>query len=167
MKGLSPLIAALLLIGFTVAVGGLISVWIGGLASTQTESITGSTDKLLKCSKSVLDVTQVQGKTFSRPTGSNWGEFNVTLQYITGTEDIYNFTISLTDSSGNVVQNNTVSNNIYYTNGTTTVAFLPGSKAVLNLKFNANISTSPVSKVFVAAKCQSDYTVSFEDTIFD
>ncbi len=167
MKGLSPLVAALLLIAFTVAVGSIISVWIGGLTIEQTKSTSASSDKLLKCSKSVLDITQVQGKIFSSPKGTTYGDFNVTFVYSTGSEDLYNFTIALTDNGGNVIQNTTASNNIYYTNGTTTVAFQPGNKATLILKFGTSLTNSPVTEALISAKCQSDYTISFGDSIFD
>jgi len=42
-KGISPFVAAVLLIGFTVAVGAILSVWFTTFTRTQTTAITGST----------------------------------------------------------------------------------------------------------------------------
>jgi flagellin-like protein len=41
-KAISPMVATVLLIGFTIAVGALLSVWFTTFTRTQTTSITGS-----------------------------------------------------------------------------------------------------------------------------
>lgn len=54
MKGISPLIATVLLIAFTVAVGGLISIWITGFAKTQTQAIGSQASTSISCSNGFL-----------------------------------------------------------------------------------------------------------------
>jgi len=43
-KGISPFIATILLIGFTVAVGAILSVWFTTFTRTQTTGITGAAE---------------------------------------------------------------------------------------------------------------------------
>lgn len=50
IKGVSPLIASILLIAFTVAVGGIISIWITGFTTTQTEIVKEKSSSSLICS---------------------------------------------------------------------------------------------------------------------
>ena len=49
MKAISSMIATILLIAFTVAVGGILSVWFTGLATTQTAGIENTTSGVIKC----------------------------------------------------------------------------------------------------------------------
>ena len=49
MKAISSMIATILLIAFTVAVGGILSVWFTGLATTQTAGIENKTGGVIKC----------------------------------------------------------------------------------------------------------------------
>jgi flagellin-like protein len=50
MKGISPLIATVLLIAFTVAVGGIISVWLTGFTRTQTQAVGSQASISITCS---------------------------------------------------------------------------------------------------------------------
>jgi len=52
MKGISPMIATVLLIGFTVAVGAILAVWFSTYTKTQTSSVSGAT----ACASTTLDV---------------------------------------------------------------------------------------------------------------
>jgi flagellin-like protein len=62
MKGISPMIAIVLLIAFTVALGGVLSVWLTGLTTTQTQQVTNQSSSQVKCSPS-LSVDSVLTKT--------------------------------------------------------------------------------------------------------
>jgi len=53
MKGISPMVATVLLLAFTIAVGGIISVWLTGMTRTQTAGVTTSA----QCASTRLDVT--------------------------------------------------------------------------------------------------------------
>jgi len=59
MKGVSPLIATVLLIAFTVAIGGLISVWLTGFTRTQTESVGSQASTSITCSNGGLSLFSV------------------------------------------------------------------------------------------------------------
>ena len=50
MKGVSPLIATILLIAFTISVAGIISVWLTTFARTSTELVGGQSVNQLVCS---------------------------------------------------------------------------------------------------------------------
>ena len=52
MKGISPMIATVLLIGFTVAVGAILAVWFSTYTKTQTSSVSSAT----ACASTTLGV---------------------------------------------------------------------------------------------------------------
>ncbi|OYT42108.1 MAG: hypothetical protein B6U78_02065 [Candidatus Aenigmarchaeota archaeon ex4484_224] len=56
MKGISPLIAAVLLIAFTVAVGGIIATWLTSFSKTTTGAAGGQTKTLLGCSGAYIEI---------------------------------------------------------------------------------------------------------------
>lgn len=58
-KGISPMIATVLLIAFTVAVGGLISVWITGFTSTTTEEVGKQSETEIYCSYGGISVSSL------------------------------------------------------------------------------------------------------------
>jgi len=49
MKGISPLVATVLLIAFTVAVAGLLSNWLTGFASQSAQQVSSSSSVTLSC----------------------------------------------------------------------------------------------------------------------
>ncbi len=49
MKGISPLIATVLLIAFTVAVAGLVSLWVSNFTKQTTNIVTNQTQQNLNC----------------------------------------------------------------------------------------------------------------------
>jgi len=53
MKAISPMLAVILLIAFTVAVGGILSLWFASLTKTQTTS----TSTAAACSANTIDVS--------------------------------------------------------------------------------------------------------------
>jgi flagellin-like protein len=48
-KAISPMIATILLIAFTVAIGGIISVWLATYTRTAQTAVTGATEAQIKC----------------------------------------------------------------------------------------------------------------------
>ncbi len=68
-KGISPLIAAVLLIVFTVAVGTLIMNWMTTYTKTTTESAGSGTTSTMNCAKQILDIADIKTS----------GNFNVTV----------------------------------------------------------------------------------------
>jgi flagellin-like protein len=59
LKGISPMIAVILLIAFTVAIGGILSVWLTGLQQQQT-TVTGEyAEKVAKCAGVSLNIKNI------------------------------------------------------------------------------------------------------------
>jgi len=59
MKGVSPLIATVLLIAFTLSIAGLLGGWLSGLTKTQTETLEKSSQETMNCTGSVLNIVNV------------------------------------------------------------------------------------------------------------
>ena len=60
MKGLSPLVATVLLIAFTVGVGGLISVWITGFTQTSSKIVSKDAEDRIICSNGAIDLSNLR-----------------------------------------------------------------------------------------------------------
>lgn len=58
-KAISPMIATVLLIAFTVAVGGILSLWLNSLTTTTTNSVENSTTDQIKCASTWINVVSV------------------------------------------------------------------------------------------------------------
>lgn len=56
MKGISTMIAAVLLIAFAVAVGGILSIWLPGLIRTSAAGTETQTEATVKCSNAGFEV---------------------------------------------------------------------------------------------------------------
>lgn len=69
-KGISPLIAAVMLIAFVMAIGGLFSEWSGQLATESTSRTADDQDKILDCSSRTIQIDRVQ-------SNSNWANITV------------------------------------------------------------------------------------------
>ena len=69
MKGISPLVATVLLIAFTIGVGGLISIFVTGLTTTSTGITSNQSEALTKCAGGWVNVYSVLNSTvlFSNP----------------------------------------------------------------------------------------------------
>jgi flagellin-like protein len=60
MKGISAMIATVLLIAFTIAIGGIVSVWLTGLTTTQTQQVSNQSSAQAKCTPSLsIDLVKV------------------------------------------------------------------------------------------------------------
>ena len=84
------MIAVVLLIAFTVAVGGILSVWLSTLSTTQTAIVSPGTEKQVRCAASALKVSQVR-----YPTGTGRSSVNVSVIYDSGTESLSNITVEI------------------------------------------------------------------------
>ena len=59
MKGISPLIAAVLLIAFTVAIATLIMGWFSTLTRTTTATVTNETTQAVQCADARVSIREV------------------------------------------------------------------------------------------------------------
>ncbi len=58
-KGISPMIAVVLLVAFTVAVGGIISLWMTNYATETTGSVETASENQTKCAGTYIDIVSV------------------------------------------------------------------------------------------------------------
>lgn len=58
MKGISPLIAAVMLIAFTIAVGTIFAQWSSGMFTDQQDDTSQNADRLQKCSQISLNFAE-------------------------------------------------------------------------------------------------------------
>jgi len=144
-KGISPFVAAILLIALTVAVGGLLAVWFSTLTSSQTQTVSSSSEQLAKCASSSLTINEV------RYDSSGASKLvNVTLSS-GGSQYLKNITISVTGGGG-------TSNSIKYYNAS-------GDDLPPGGVFAASVNTTggaliPPEIVSVSGICQGQYAVS-------
>jgi len=84
-KGISPMIAVVLLVAFTVAVGGILSLWLTSYTTTTGESVGNATTDQIKCSAVRLDIT-VENGTFQLLNPSSQTIQNVICYSANGTD---------------------------------------------------------------------------------
>lgn len=72
-KGISPLIAAVMLLAFAMAIGGIFSEWSGKLVESSTQDTSETQTEVLDCSARAVEIDRVQ----TGPS-SNW--VNVTVR---------------------------------------------------------------------------------------
>ncbi|MFA4820554.1 MAG: archaellin/type IV pilin N-terminal domain-containing protein [Candidatus Aenigmatarchaeota archaeon] len=70
MKGISPLIAAVLLIAFTVAIATLIMGWFSTLTRTTTSAVSNKTTEAVACSNAQISIPDVYITARENATGS-------------------------------------------------------------------------------------------------
>ncbi len=107
MKGISPLVAAVLLIAFTVAIGGIISVWLTTFSKTATQQVQAATEYQIRCAvnRLSLKVFEDANKIFV----TNEGPENVTLSSILLSDGSYanfNATVTLTKGESKMIEVN-------------------------------------------------------------
>jgi flagellin-like protein len=87
MKAISPMIAVVLLIAFTVSVGGILSVWLSTLSTTQTTIVSSGTEKQVRCGASSLIIKEVRYNATQPCTLCNISHYvNTTIRYESGAE---------------------------------------------------------------------------------
>jgi flagellin-like protein len=70
MKGISPLIAAVLLIAFTVAIATLVMGWFSTLTRTTTETVSNKTSESVSCSNAQIGIQDIYITAGNSATGS-------------------------------------------------------------------------------------------------
>jgi flagellin-like protein len=94
-KGVSPLIAAVLLIAFTMAVAAILTAWVTTFTQEQTGAVENQSDQVIECSGGVIDVLD---------SDSNGNQLNITVANV-GTVGFDNLTVTVL-SGGSVVGSN-------------------------------------------------------------
>ena len=151
-KGISPLIASVLLVAFTMAVAAIVVTWITGFTQQQTTSIGVRGERQVLCSSSVLFIDRDD----ISASGTN---FNVTVTYSGGTETLNITGFALRDSTGVTYTNTTPLGS-----GATGVNWVSGeSRKFINYNLTGNAvlpSGVTLSEFRVTALCQSQYAVT-------
>lgn len=95
-KGISPIIASVLLLAVSLSVVGVFSGWAPQLAQDITDSTENSTMQTIACNEAALEIrsASVDGETV-----------NIALRN-SGSEDLTDITLVAYDSSGNILQQN-------------------------------------------------------------
>ncbi|HLC76960.1 MAG TPA: archaellin/type IV pilin N-terminal domain-containing protein [archaeon] len=70
MKGISPLIASVLLIAFTVSIATLVSGWFSTLTRSTTTTVSNKTSESISCSNAQISIEDVYISAGSVATGS-------------------------------------------------------------------------------------------------
>ena len=144
-KGISPLIATVLLIAFTIAIGGVLLIWFSSLTNTQTQTVGTSSEKLADCAASAITIREAR---YNSTPGSAASTFvNVTISLVAGTQNIANLTVFVT---GKGITNSTADNS----------TITPGS----TITIRANVSSNAIPPEFVRASgiCQSTVPIIAE-----
>ena len=130
MKGVSPFLATVLLIAFTIAVGAIVSLFITNMVRTQSEEASTTGGGVAECAGSYINV------------------INVT----TGTIIVENpnrnliYTVSVYDSLGNINGTN------YTTDSGVKKSILPGTIQVLTA---ANVPNETATAITITGFCEN------------
>ncbi len=147
IKGISPLIASVLLVGFTMAVAAVLVVWITGFTQQQTTVVGQRGENQVKCGYSTLSIARNDISIAGNAT-------NITVVYSAGSETLNITGISIKDSSG-----------VSYVNVTSPTADATVRNwgvGRMDKLTNYILTGSPAgawSEIRVNALCQNQYTV--------
>jgi flagellin-like protein len=98
MKGVSPFVAIVLLIAFTVAVGGMLYAWSTGFFKGTGEQVSSTVEKASQCMQVVMDVNPATGVKYDF-SGGPPEELKVFLTN-KGKVEIYNLTFIVQTTDG-------------------------------------------------------------------
>jgi len=84
-KGISPLIATVLLIAFTLSIAGLLGGWLTSLTKTETETIEAGAKRTINCTGALLDIVSVICSSSSQ-------QLRIAINNL-GQEELYDFSI--------------------------------------------------------------------------
>jgi len=132
MKGVSPLIATVLLIAFTISIAGIISIWLIGFSRTSSETIGSEAERQLICSYGGISLSNLR---YSSSAGRMSGEVENTR------------TISLGNISIQIMYTNASSQKV-----SLNVSLMPREKTSFNISASSNYY-----RVRVMTNCSSVY----------
>lgn len=104
-KGISPLIATVLLIAFTVGVAGIISTWLTGFTQQSTKQVGEQSNIEVTCSYGGISLSSLRyGSNTMAGNIENTGSIslgNITLQIIYSNKTVDKYTLCLVSAVGN------------------------------------------------------------------
>ena len=141
-KGISPFIAAILLIAFVVAVGAVVSPWFTSFTKSKTSAVESKSEGKVDCIFSSLDFSS-SGIEYNLTTTTDW--VNITLDN-TGSTSLYDFEISLTVDNEVKIYSPTTD-----TQKNSTNPLRPGERTILVTNITDDLSGT-LQKIRVMAK---------------
>jgi len=101
MKAISPMVAVVLLIAFTVGVGGLVSIFVTGLTTTSTGITSNSSESLTRCAGAWINVHSVTNTTIFYANPNRQTITGLTATFSDGTQSLTVLDQSLTVGESN------------------------------------------------------------------
>jgi len=142
-KGISPFIAAIILIAFVVALGSLVSPWLTSFSKAKSHEVEEKSEGQIDCIFSSLDFTSSDIE-YNFSTTPDW--VNITIDN-TGSEELYDFEISLTIDDEVKIYSPTVSSQ-----KTSANPLEPGGRTILVTNVTDTLDGLTLQKVRVVAK---------------
>jgi len=140
-KGVSPLIATVLLIAFTIAVGGIISVWLTSFTTTTTQTVGKQSETQILCGTGGIQLSNV-GYCSSYITGYITNTGSISLGSIT-------FTVLYSNASREMFYANYSGGAVSRVSSNGSLMMLPGEK----YWFNFSIGGSNYQILRVVTNC--------------
>ena len=151
-KGISPLIASVLLVAFTMSVAAVLVVWITDFTQQQTTTIGSRGEQQTFCAYSTLSIDRDDVSVLGNST-------NVTVTYSSGTETLNITGIMVRDTNGITYVITTSPN----TDAIVRNIGVGSSVKLINYNFTAAGGQMPAGvswrEIRVTGLCQSRYTV--------
>lgn len=148
MKGISEIVATVLLIALSVTIGAIVGLFVTSFTKTHTGTIQQSSEKMTKCGNVILTIDEVK-------TDADLNPVNVTFSYSVGTEDLYNFTVFIIDANVNLNLTSSLSPNYNATN-----PLRVGKTVFWSIPTTGWGLSGGLSHVRVQGLCETDYPVT-------
>ncbi len=150
-KGLSPLIASVLLVAFTMAVAAIVVVWITGFTQQQTNVVGQRGENQVKCGYSILSMDRNEISVVGNA-------LNATVTYSAGTETLNITGFSVRDANGITYVNATL---ITLAANETNNMAVGSQRKFVNYVLSGNVPGGVAwSEVRVTGLCQSQFAVT-------
>lgn len=136
MKGVSPIISAVILIVVAIAISTLVGPWMYNLARTSTNETATSTITDIRCRNAGIDFDSdyaTYGVDWNFTTLSDWLKVKAEN---TGTINLHNFSFELTINNSNILQYDVKNDS----QRSLSNPLKPGQAAILEANITANIS---------------------------
>ncbi|MBU0530449.1 MAG: hypothetical protein KKC05_02145 [Nanoarchaeota archaeon] len=140
-KGVSPIMASVMLILIATTIAAIVGPWMIDLARTTSNQTSSDTDMQLRCKNTAYDFD-----TSYEDNGVNWSASSNELKVKitnTGTMNLYNFTFEVTVNSSIIRHYNSTT----ATQKTMEVPLKPGQSVILQADNTTNIVGSTLNSV--------------------
>lgn len=141
MKGISPFIATVLLIAFTIGIGAMMGPWISRLAQENSENVAERTKTDIDCQDGSVKIVDTSILCeFTAP----YDKLNFTIQN-TGGIDLYNFTCEI--SLGGNIYSYTINNSLTTSYFSSNNPLKPGQSKIAIVDITDNLTSANPSQI--------------------